>query len=71
MIDSGKRVVVFLDAGADDGGVDFILPEFPNVRSQSVPQIKIPKFNLSLVALGTPFLCYRLQFPVLRRPHRR
>ncbi|KAF9459857.1 PLC-like phosphodiesterase [Collybia nuda] len=28
MIDSGKRVVVFLDAGADSGGVDFILPEF-------------------------------------------
>jgi hypothetical protein len=32
MIDSGKRVVVFLDAGADDGGVDFILPEFSMVR---------------------------------------
>ena len=34
MIDSGKRVVVFLDAGADgsDGGVvDFILPEFDMV----------------------------------------
>ncbi|KAL0573224.1 hypothetical protein V5O48_008728 [Marasmius crinis-equi] len=28
LIDSGKRVVVFLDAGADTGGVDFILPEF-------------------------------------------
>jgi len=34
MIDSGTRVVVFLDAGADgsDGGVvDFILPEFPMI----------------------------------------
>ncbi|KAF7980979.1 hypothetical protein HWV62_5207 [Athelia sp. TMB] len=34
LIDSGKRVVVFLDAGADgsDGGVvDFILPEFDMV----------------------------------------
>ncbi|KAA1467265.1 PLC-like phosphodiesterase [Dentipellis sp. KUC8613] len=30
LIDSGKRVVVFLDAGADgtDGSVDYILPEF-------------------------------------------
>ena len=32
MIDSGKRVVVFLDAGADDDrSVPYILPEFPNV----------------------------------------
>ncbi|TFK35685.1 PLC-like phosphodiesterase [Crucibulum laeve] len=28
MIDSGKRVVVFLDSGADTSLVDFILPEF-------------------------------------------
>ncbi|KAK7448061.1 hypothetical protein VKT23_013817 [Stygiomarasmius scandens] len=28
MIDSGKRVVVFLDAGADTSQVNFILPEF-------------------------------------------
>ncbi|KAF9003878.1 PLC-like phosphodiesterase [Cyathus striatus] len=28
MIDSGKRVVVFLDSGADTSQVDFILPEF-------------------------------------------
>ena len=32
MISSGKRVVVFLDAGADDDrSVPYILPEFPNV----------------------------------------
>ena len=33
MIDGGKRLVVFMDAGADTAGdtVDFILPEFPNV----------------------------------------
>ena len=31
MIDSGKRVVVFMDAGADsDRSVPYILPEFPN-----------------------------------------
>ncbi|KAG7085322.1 hypothetical protein E1B28_013862, partial [Marasmius oreades] len=28
LIDSGKRVVVFLDAGAENGGVESILPEF-------------------------------------------
>jgi hypothetical protein len=34
MIASGKRVVTFMDAGANKAGdtVDFILPEFPNVR---------------------------------------
>jgi hypothetical protein len=31
MIDSGKRVVVFLDSGADTSQVDFILPEFEMV----------------------------------------
>lgn len=31
MIDSGKRVVVFMDSGADNEGVDYILPEFPMV----------------------------------------
>lgn len=31
MIDSGKRVVVFLDAGANTSSVDFILPEFEMV----------------------------------------
>ena len=34
MIDSGKRVVTFMDYGADgsDGSVDYILPEFEMVR---------------------------------------
>jgi len=38
MIDSGKRVVVFMDSGADNGGVDYILPEFQmvSVASQCV-----------------------------------
>ena len=31
MIDSGKRVIVFLDSGADTVAVDFILPEFQMV----------------------------------------
>lgn len=38
LIDSGKRVVVFLDAGADgQGSGNFILPEFPMVRILSSP----------------------------------
>ena len=32
MIDSGKRVVMFLDYGANTTQVDFILPEFDMVR---------------------------------------
>jgi hypothetical protein len=28
LIDSGKRVIVFMDYGAENGGVDYILPEF-------------------------------------------
>lgn len=32
MIDSGKRVVVFMDFGAESGEVDFILPEFEMVH---------------------------------------
>lgn len=32
MISSGKRVVVFMDFGAETGGVDYILPEFEMVR---------------------------------------
>ena len=35
MIDSGKRVVVFMDSGADNGGVDYILPEFQMVSVAS------------------------------------
>lgn len=32
LLDSGKRVVVFMDTGADTTQVPYILPEFPNVR---------------------------------------
>lgn len=31
MIEDEKRVVVFMDSGADVGVVDYILPEFPMV----------------------------------------
>lgn len=32
LITSGKRVIFFMDAGADPSVVDFILPEFEMVR---------------------------------------
>ena len=31
MLDSGKRLVVFMDKGADEKTVPFLLPQFPNV----------------------------------------
>jgi hypothetical protein len=36
MIDSGTRLVTFMDAGADTAGdtVNFIIPEFPNVSTK-------------------------------------
>ena len=59
MIDSGKRVVVFLDYGADgsDGGiVDFILPEFDMVskcNGQSfIIYIVTTKLRRSALGLG-------------------
>jgi hypothetical protein len=39
MIDSGKRVVVFLDSGADTSVVNFILPEFEMVSLTLYPEI--------------------------------
>jgi hypothetical protein len=35
MIDSGKRVVVFMDDGADTAQVNFILPQFPMVGARA------------------------------------
>ena len=36
MLDSGKRLVVFMDKGADEKTVPFILPQFPNVCTLSL-----------------------------------
>lgn len=71
MIDSGKRVVVFLDAGADgsDGGVvPYILPEFTMV---SMLGIFTPNPNLidGKPDLGNAIRLHRCLIPVLRRPH--
>ena len=46
MIDSGKRVVMFLDYGANTTHVDFILPEFDMVR-QSPRHTYQPNRNLA------------------------
>jgi hypothetical protein len=55
-----KRVVVFLDYGADgsDGGVvDFILPEFQMVRLR-VTHYSHLTLSLLSVGLGGPVLAY-------------
>lgn len=42
MIESGKRVVIFMDKGADEPVVNFILPQFKMVRPLALP--KFPSF---------------------------
>ena len=41
LIDSGKRVVVFLDSGADTSQVNFILPEFEMACRLHSPSISL------------------------------
>jgi hypothetical protein len=36
MLDSGKRLVVFIDKGADEKTVPYLLSQFPNVRTISL-----------------------------------
>lgn len=69
MIDSRKRVVVFMDSGADNGGVDYILPEFPMV-SGTQRQVFFTVDN-SLPGLGNALQCYGFLLPLQGRPNRR
>jgi len=69
MIDGGKRVVVFMDSGADSGGVDYILPEFPMVSS--VPQQMIFKINSSRAGLGDTIQRYGSILSLQCRPNKR
>jgi hypothetical protein len=39
MLDAGQRVVVFMDKGAEDGAVPYILPQFDLVCSLPFPGI--------------------------------
>jgi hypothetical protein len=39
LIDSGKRVIAFLDSGADVDTVDFLMPEFDNLRVLSLYEV--------------------------------
>lgn len=69
MIDSGKRVVVFMDAGADNANdnVDFIMPEFQMVRnSRPHPKIYSPSPDL-----GGSVLLHGRVLPLQGRPHQR
>ena len=54
MIDSGKRVVVFLDAGADDDrSVPYILPEFEMVWETPF-SVTDPTFPCSVDRISGP-----------------
>lgn len=71
LIDSGKRVVAFLDYGADgsDGGVvDYIMPEFDMVSHQILP-IGVMAGLIGSAGLGNALLCYERFVPMLRGPH--
>lgn len=57
MIDSGKRVVVFLDSGADPSTVDFILPEFEMVAF-------LTSYIIATIFLITPFQIWETPFSV-------
>jgi len=53
MIDSGKRVVVFLDAGANTSSVDFILPEFEMIWETPF-SVTDPTFPCSVNRINGP-----------------
>ncbi|KAF8151373.1 PLC-like phosphodiesterase [Crassisporium funariophilum] len=53
LIDSGKRVVVFLDAGADPSSVDFILPEFQMIWETPF-SVTDPSFPCSVDRINGP-----------------
>jgi hypothetical protein len=70
MIDSGKRVVVFLDSEADGPDpANFILPEFSMVTASYFP----PRVRLifTTLDLGNTFLRDECVIPVFRRPYPR
>ena len=52
MLDSGKRLVVFMDKAADEKTVPFILPQFPMVCARAslslLPHVQIPELLLNL-----------------------
>ena len=49
MIDSGQRVVIFLDYGANKTQVDFILPEFDTVHLECTLSAYTSQPNQNLV----------------------
>jgi len=53
MIDSGRRVVVFLDAGADTSVVNFILPEFEMIWETPF-SVTDPTFPCSVNRISGP-----------------
>lgn len=56
LIDSGKRVIVFLDSGADVSSVPFILPEFEMVRIALITKAVCRIADTTYADLGNPLL---------------
>ena len=53
MIESGKRVVIFMDKGADEPVVNFILPQFKMVRPLALP-LSLPTVFVRLTSALSP-----------------
>lgn len=75
MIDSGKRVVTFLDTGAEQGDVPFLIHQFDNVRpSFPIPLTPLPLLSpltlmlARILDLGAAILGYGPGIPVQGRP---
>ena len=64
LIDANKRVIIFLDAGADGSAgapVDFILPQFQMVRLVCVTHFVAAN---AIVGLGRPLFPDRPELPL-------
>ena len=70
LIDSGKRVVVFMDYGAD-GSVNYILSEFQMVRCPAFPFAVSRVLTHSAPDVGAAVRLDGRYLPVLNRPHQR
>ena len=58
MLDSGKRLVVFMDKGADEKTVPFLLPQFPNVCPTHPFLTATPSLSLLTKLLLASYSCF-------------
>jgi len=71
LIDSGRRVIVFLDSSTDTSAVNFILPEFQMVRnglhSHHTPYFQLQQYLSIPSDLGNTIQRHRRLVPVQSR----